>query len=332
MARSAARSVRRAARSDLRLADIFAITFPIFALVALGYGCVKAGVFKPSDMRVLGQYVLMIALPALLFNAVATRKIAEVIVPSYIAVFALGGLTTIAIVYIIATLQGTGPARRAIAVMGSACPNSAYIGFPMMLLVFPDLAGLILAMNLVVENFVLVPISFALLELSRPRQGSSLWSSAWHTLLSVLKRPLVIGLLSGMAVSVLGISIPATLSRVLEMTAASTSAIALFVIGGTLAGLPIVGNRLLAGQIVFGKLILHPAMVALFLYAIPHLGLPAPSPDLAAAVVLSAAVPMFGIYTIIAQDYGHGGLASLALLGTTVGSFLTLNALLALLT
>ncbi|WP_116597993.1 AEC family transporter [Primorskyibacter marinus] len=314
------------------MADIFAITFPIFALVALGYGCVRAGVFKPSDMRVLGQYVLMIALPALLFNAVATRKIAEVIVPSYIAVFALGGLTTIAIAYTIATLQGTGPARRAIAVMGSACPNSAYIGFPMMMLVFPDLAGLILAMNLVVENFVLVPISFALLELSRPRQGMSLWSSGWQTLQSVLRRPLVIGLLAGMVVSVLGISIPAALSRVLEMTAASTSAIALFVIGGTLAGLPIVGNRLLAGQIVLGKLVLHPAMTALCVLAVPLLGLPALSSDLATAVVISAAVPMIGIYTIIAQDYGHEGLASLALLAATVGAFLTLNGLLILLT
>ncbi|SMC51263.1 AEC family transporter [Primorskyibacter flagellatus] len=314
------------------MADIFAITFPIFALVALGYGCVRARVFKPSDMRVLGQYVLMIALPALLFNAVATRKIAEVIVPSYIAVFALGGLATIAIVYILVTLQGTGPARRAIAVMGSACPNSAYIGFPMMLLVFPDLAGLILAMNLVVENFVLVPISFALLELSRPRQGMSLWSSGWQTLQSVLRRPLVIGLLAGMVVSVLGVSIPPALSRVLEMTAASTSAIALFVIGGTLAGLPIVGNRLLAGQIVFGKLILHPAMTALCVLAVPLLGLPALSSDLATAVVISAAVPMIGIYTIIAQDYGHEGLASLALLAATVGAFLTLNGLLILLT
>lgn len=327
-----ARSAKRAAGSDPRLADIFAITFPIFALVALGYGCVGMGIFKSPDMRVLGKYVLNIALPALLFNAVATRKIADVIMPSYMAVFALGGLATIAIVYAIATLQGTGPARRAIAVMGSACPNSAYIGFPIMLLTFPDLAGLILAMNLVVENFLLVPISFALLELSRPRQGMSLWSSAWQTVLSVLRRPLVIGLLMGMAVSVLGISIPDAVSRVLEVTAASTSAIALFVIGGTLAGLPIVGNRLLAGQIVFGKLILHPAITALCLLAVPVFGLPALSSDLATAVVISAAVPMIGISTIIAQDYGHEGLASLALLGATIGAFLTLNALLILLT
>ncbi|WP_435312618.1 AEC family transporter [Primorskyibacter sedentarius] len=314
------------------MVDIFAITFPIFALVVLGYLCVYLKVFRTADMRVLGQYVLNIALPALLFNAVATRRMTEIILPSYVVVFALGGLATMLLAYGISMLHGTGPARRAIATMGSACPNSAYIGFPMMMLLFPDSAGLILAMNLVVENFLLVPLSFALLELSRPRKGMSLWSSARHTLVGVLRRPLVIGLLSGVAVSVMGLPIPEALSRMLEMTAASTSAIALFVIGGTLAGLPIVGNRLLAGQIVFGKLILHPAMVALFLLALPMLGLPPLSPDLAVAVILSAAVPMIGVYTIIAQDYGHEGLASLALLGTTVGSFVTLNLLLVLLT
>jgi malonate transporter and related proteins len=44
--------------------------------------------------------------------------------------------------------------------------------------------------------------------------------------------------------------------------------------------------------------------------------------------LLSAAMPMLGIYTILAQKHGHEEVAAAALLATTVVSFITLSALL----
>jgi malonate transporter len=40
-----------------------------------------------------------------------------------------------------------------------------------------------------------------------------------------------------------------------------------------------------------------------------------------------AAVPMLGIYPILAQKHGHDAMAAAAQLGTTVASFFTLTAL-----
>lgn len=311
---------------------ILTITFPIFALIGVGYWAVRAGLFAPSDMKVLGKYVLNIALPALLFNAVATRDLGEVLNLGYVIVFALGGLLTVALTFVWFTLQGTGPARRAIAVMGSTCPNSGFVGYPVMLLVFPDVAGVVLALNMVVENFLLIPLSLMLLEASRDRQGKSLLRIAGRIILGVLRRPMVIGLMLGLVVMLSGLPVPLMVTRLMDVLAASSSAIALFVIGGSLVGLPIVGQRVLAVQIVAGKLLLHPLMTALVLLTLPLIGLPLLSGDMAVAVVLSTAMPMFGIYTLLAQDYGHEGIASLALLGATAGAFFTLSALLAILT
>ena len=311
---------------------ILTITFPIFALIGVGYGAVRAGLFAPSDMKVLGKYVLNIALPALLFNAVATRDLGEVLNLGYVTVFALGGLLTVAVTYLWFTLQGTGPARRAIAVMGSTCPNSGFVGYPVMLLVFPDVAGVVLALNMVVENFLLIPLSLMLLEASRDRQGKSLLRIAGRIILGVLRRPMVIGLMLGLVVMLSGLPVPLMVTRLMDVLAASSSAIALFVIGGSLVGLPIVGQRVLAAQIVAGKLLLHPLMTALVLFTLPLVGLPLLSGEMVIAVVLSTAMPMFGIYTLLAQDYGHEGIASLALLGATAGAFFTLSALLAILT
>jgi hypothetical protein len=208
------------------------------------------------------------------------------------------------------------------------------VGYPLMLLLLPDTAGLILAMNLVIENFVLIPLTLLLLEGSRPRTGTGGMSArVWRLILDVLRRPMVLGLIAGVAVSLAGLSLPSGLTRLLDLLAQSTGAIALFVIGGSLVGLPIKGNRMLAAEIVAGKLIVHPALTALALVFLPTVtGLAITNPDLQMAVILSAAMPMFGIYALLAQDYGHEGIASLALLGATAGAFFTLTGLLAVLT
>ncbi len=311
--------------------DILSITFPIFAAIALGFASVRFGMFAESDMRIMGKYVQNIALPALLCAALVKRDLAEVLDISYMAVFAIGGVATIGAMYAILTLQSTGPARRAVGVMGASCPNSGFVGYPVMLLLFPDKAGIILALNFVVENFLLIPIGLVLLESSRDLTHKSRLRMLGALLLSILKRPLFVGLLAGMVIMLSGIDIPPAGIRLLDMLAASASALALFVIGGSLFGLPLKGNQVLATQIVIGKLVLHPALVALAAALLPMVGMPALGADMYKAVILSAAMPMFLIYTVFALDYGHEGVASIALVGATFGAFVTLSVLLAVL-
>lgn len=55
-----------------RLNGHLAITGPIYIATALGYVSTRSGLFvRAADMRVFGQFVIKLALPALLFNALA---------------------------------------------------------------------------------------------------------------------------------------------------------------------------------------------------------------------------------------------------------------------
>lgn len=314
------------------MADVLYITLPIFALIALGYGTVAFGLFRSADMKVLGAYVLHVAMPALLFRAVATRELSDVLHPGYLVAMALGGLATAGMIYAITAASGTGPARRAIAVMGATTPNSAFVGYPVLLLALPDIAGPVLALNFLVENFVMIPVALVLLEIARPRDGRGLARMVATILWNVVRKPFLIGLMLGLVVSVAGISVPAPVLRFTDILAASAGALALVVIGGTLHGLPIRGNRWLAGQIAAAKLLIHPAMVAAVVVILPVLGLPALAGDMHAAAILSAAMPMIGSFTVLAQSYGHEGIASISLLAATLMAFVTVTGLLALLT
>lgn len=310
------------------MSDILGITFPIYAAVVIGYTVVRIGWFKPQDMQVLGHYVLNLALPALLFNAVASRDLGEVLHPGYLLVMALGGLATIGVAWLWFSATAPDKPRRALAVMGATCPNSGFVGYPVLLLVLPDLAGVILALNFLVENVLIIPICLILMDLAAGRGGGSPLRLAGKVLLGLLKRPMVIGLLLGLAVSASGVDIPAPVSRVMAMLAASAAALSLMVIGGALVGLPMKGNKTLAAQIAAAKLLLHPAIVTLAVLVLPMLGLAALSDEMRIAAILSAAMPMFGIYTVLAQERGLGGAASIAMLAATSAAFVTLSALL----
>lgn len=314
------------------MSAILTITFPIYAAIAIGYGVVRKGWFSAADMRSFGKYVLNIALPALLFNAVASRDFSEVFHAGYLASYTLGSLATIVVAYVWFSATTQDKSRRAVAVMGSTCPNSGFIGYPLMLLTFPEIAGVVLALNFLVELVVLIPICLILMDGARDGEHSSALRQLGANVLSMAKRPMFIGLMLGLLVSALDFPLPGAFEHLVRIIAASASALSLIVIGGSLVGLPLKGNRMIAAQISAAKLLLHPAMVFLAVLAVPMLGFAPMTPELFAAVILSAAVSMLGVYPVLAQESGLEGLASITLLITTSLAFFTLSALLIVLT
>ncbi|PRX31204.1 hypothetical protein SAMN05216257_10416 [Meinhardsimonia xiamenensis] len=307
---------------------ILSITFPIFAVIALGYGVVRAGLFRPAEMEVLGRFVLNLALPALLFSAVASRPLGAVIDPAYMGLYAIAGVVTLVLVTAALRLLGVGPRRRAVAALGVACPNSGFVGYPMFLLVFPDLAGRILALNFLVEMVVMIPLSLMLLEAARQEGPASPLAALWRSFAGLFRRPMMLALLAGVAASAADLAMPAPAERALALLAQAAGAVSLIVIGGSLVGLPRKGNVVLAAQIAFGKLVVFPAIAIATLATAAALVLPLPEERMVAALILTAALPMFSIFPVLAQEYGQGGAASLAMLATTALSFFTLSGLL----
>lgn len=143
--------------------DILAITGPIYLCIAMGYASVRWGLFGADDIRVFGRFVIQIALPALLFNALAPRPIVEVANPAYLLAYGLGSVALLlSAVWWSRKYHRKGLTVAAYEAMGMSCSNSGYVGYPVMLLVFGPLGGVILALNLIVENMLVIPLLMAL--------------------------------------------------------------------------------------------------------------------------------------------------------------------------
>ncbi|TAH42350.1 MAG: AEC family transporter [Betaproteobacteria bacterium] len=307
--------------------DILALTTPIYVLILLGYVLTRLGLFAKAEMRVFGKFVINLALPALLFRALSQRELGDILNLTYLLGYFLGSLAMIGLGYLwFRRFAGQGPTASAIGAMGVSCSNSGYVGYPILLLTLAPVAGVSLALNMVVENLLIIPLLLFLAD--RERAGADKWRSLARSLARLARNPLILGMLAGLSVPLLGLTLPAPAIRTMDMLAAACSGLALFVVGGTLVGVPLQGFGMRLAPIVLGKLILHPMLVFLAISALPLLGFGAIDPTLVMAAVLLAAMPMMGIYPTLAQAYGQEEFSAVALLVTTFASFFTLSGVL----
>jgi malonate transporter and related proteins len=311
--------------------QILAITGPIYLVIALGFLAGHFGVFSKPDMRVLGTYVVKFALPALVFTALSQRSVNEILDVRYIVDYALGSLVVLLTAFAWGWWrQGKSFTLSALCGMGMSCSNSGYIGYPIAVqLVGPGTAAVGLAMCMVIENLLMIPLTLAMADHSdegggtgRPHWGRIVLKSLGQ----LARNPIILAMLGGFCVALLNLPVSPVLARTINMLAMSSTAVALFVIGGALVDLPLAGMRRDVSAIALGKLLLHPLMVGLMVWLLPPL-----DPALRVVPVVFASVPMLSIYPILAQKYGFEGFCAAALLLATVLSFVSISLILWLL-
>ncbi len=307
--------------------DILGITGPIYLAIALGYGATRRGVFSKSDMQVFGKFTLNVALPALLFNALSQRRIGEILNGQYLLAYAVGGMVMLLLgLFWARKVQGHSLSYSSMMAMGVSCPNSGFVGYPIMLLTWGPVAGVALALNMVIENLLLIPLLLAVAD-SDGGQARQWPKVLLQTLKNLTQNPMIWGIVGGFLFSLSGWAMPAPVGRTVDLFAQASAALSLFVIGGSLVGLKAEGLRGTVTPIVLGKLFLSP----LVMWAVLLWWVPIDDPALRGAALLTSALPMLGIFTILSQRHGHGAISAAALLVTTVVSFVSLSALLWLL-
>jgi len=310
---------------DPSMLHILSITAPIYLLIAVGYLAVRRGLFAAPELRIMGRFIIQIALPALLFRALATRPIGEVLNAGYLGAVTLGSAALFLAVFLLARRGRDKPAAEAaIHGVGASFPNSVYIGYPVALGLVGPVAGVALALNLVVENLILLPL---LLALAESGQGHSGAAAVRRSLAGLIRNPLILAILAGFAFALTGLTLPGPLLRAVDLLAQTVAALGLVVIGGSLVGLSTRGLVHDVGLVAAAKLLIHPLAVWGALWLMPPV-----DPALRTAAVAIAAAPMMGMFPILAQKYGLEGPAAAMMLGATLASFVTLPLVLGLVT
>lgn len=304
--------------------DIINITAPIFIIIALGYLTVRLKVIDPRHAKGMGSLVLKIALPALVFNAIADMPFEEVIRPYYLIIYGLGSLLAFVVGLILTKLiwkqDNVSAALNSTALSFS---NSAFIGYAVAAMVVgSSVAASYLSMGVIIENLLILPMLFIMAELNG-NSGKSLAGVLLGIAKNFTRNPLIISIVVSIVFSIFRLPIPSIVAGTIKMLTGAAAPVALFVIGMSLYGLELKGDLPKITTIGLGKLIVHPLMILLAISMISGGSLQ----DNYVAMLFASA-PVFSTIAIIGQHYGLVNRMSATVIVSTIGSFFSMSAVL----
>lgn len=304
--------------------DIINITAPIFIIIALGYLCVRIKAIDPKHAKGMGSLVLNIALPALMFNAIADMPFQEVILPHYLFTYALGSfmafMVGIMLTKVIWRQDNVSAALNSTALSFS---NSAFIGYAVVSMVIgTDKAASYLSMGVIIENLLILPMLFIMADMNHA-SNKSLASVLLGIGKNFTRNPLIIALVVSVIFSIYSIPVPQVVAQTAKILTGAAAPVALFVIGMSLYGLEVKGDLPKITTIGLGKLVLHPLMILLAITLIPGGTLEGKY-----VAMLFASAPVFSTIAIIGQHYGLVSRMSAIVIVSTIGSFFSMSAVL----
>lgn len=306
--------------------SVLGVIAPVFLIIAAGYVATRSAYFEPGALKGLGAFVFKVAMPALILSAITRAPLGETINHGYLLGY--GGATFAIFLLGYAAhrrLGGYGISPSAVRALGMCGSNTGFMGYPIAVMVVGPAAAAAFAQNMLVESILILPAAITLAEVgmgaSRSRRGL-----ARTILVSLARNPLMVAMVIGGAYAASGLPVPAPAAKSLSLVGAVGAPLALFAVGGSLAGIRTDNLPEGIGWIVAGKLLLHPALVALVLWFTPGI-----DPATFACGVIFAGAPILTLYPIIAGRFGEGKLGAVAMFLATVGSAVTLSVILGLL-
>lgn len=202
--------------------------------------------------------------------------------------------------------------------------STGYIGLPLVMVAFGDAALVPGIVGAVITGAVFLPFGIILAELDK---GGGTANVIRAPLAGVLRNPVLLATVAGLAVSAMGVTVPQPAARLCEILGGAFIPCALFAAGLFMVGFSAKGDGREIGWLVFVKLVLHPLITWWLAYHV--LGLTGVLPAIA---VLQAALPSGVPVFVLAQQYKtFVGRSNAVIVISTALSVFTLSALLVML-
>lgn len=297
----------------------------VFALVAIGYALAWRDILQEGAGEALGDFVVAVAIPALLFRTLSQADFGSVKPLTLWAAY----FTSIVCTWVVATMtirRGFGRDARSgvVAGLSASFSNLLLLGLPITFALFGQAGTETLSLILAIHLPIMMTVSVILNERAEILDGlreqqTGLWTTLRRIIASLMSNPLILGILAGVIWRFLPVDLPEFLGELINRLAAVAGTLALISLGLSLHRFGIARNVPQAATMTALKLLLMPCFATLISLAI---GL---SPLQAEIVIVAAAMPTGVNPYLLATRFGTGeAIASNTLLLSTLVAPLTL--------
>jgi predicted permease len=277
------------------LDPVFGAAFPVFALVGCGVLAGRFRLINPGSSEALNRFVYAFALPALLFLAVYRGSLEEILSGAFLFGVVAATLGTALAGFALSYFWWkAAPAESVLRGLNASFANTGYLGIPLVSVAYGPKAALPAALATVATNIVSFALAIACLEmLAHPRGGG-----VGRALAGVARSPLIWPIALAIVAVWLHITVPVPVERFLGLLSAAAGPCALFAIGLFVSQLSIREGFAASWPTTALKLVLHPALMALFAYHLLAL-----DPFWAKVSVVCASLPLGATAFVLAQRY-----------------------------
>jgi malonate transporter len=305
------------------LNSVINAAFPVFALILIGYIAARRRILSDQASQHLNSYVVWLALPALLFHAMATVSWQELNqIPFILA--STGGMLATFFIFMVWQRRRFSLPDNSVASLSASYSNAGYMGLPLCMLAYGQAGIIPVIITMILTACVLFALSIVCLETGLNKHGS-IWTSMRHTGVALGKNPLIVSPLAGMALSGLGIALPAPLAELTRLLGSSASPCALVTIGLFLAQTRSIRPHPALGAVLFMKMLFLPAATAFLAFIVFDM-----PPVQREAAVLLAALPIgTGPFMLATMYQRDTHLVSQSIFISTVLSVISVSVLLA---
>ena len=298
---------------------------PIFGLILAGYACHRMGLLGDAATDQLNAFVVWLALPAVLFGAMAQITWAEIDHPGFLAAVGGGMVATYALSLGLDRRRHARLADASIEGLDAAYPNTGFMGVPLCLAVFGT-AGLPPAVIATLFASLLLGVAIALIEIDLQAERN-LGRTVRKVAVSLARNPIIVAPLAGMLVAALGIHLSSPVLRFTTLLGGAASPCALVTLGLFLAQARSAAPAGVVARLVGLKLVVQPAVTAALAFGV--FGMP---PLWSHTAVILSALPIGTGPFMLAKHYDReAGVTSRAILFSTVLSIGTISFLISVL-
>ncbi len=303
---------------------VFEIVLPLFALVGCGYLFARFALISDAGLRGLTRFVLYLAIPSLLFRTMAggalNRQLdLDVLFAYYLTAFAIFALGLLLARYLLLRTAREQPLLGLSACFG----NVILMGTPVIYTAFGEDGMVPFLLIATFHSIFLLTLTTLILESFQGSDGGYL-AAGGKALGALLRNPVVLSILAGIAFGLTGWALPRPVDRFAELLAGAAAPAALVALGGSLAAFRVAGELRQSAVLVCVKTLLHPLLawtVAAQVFAL--------APLQVTVITIVAALPTGATVFVMAREYDAAvpAVSTTVLLSTGL-SMLTLAALL----
>jgi predicted permease len=303
--------------------EVFLQTLPFFLLIGLGFVAGKTGFFSAEATAFLTKFVFYFALSSLLFRFTSQVAVADLFNGPAMLAYLAASATHYAIMVGLALLRGHRLDEAGFEGHAAVHGNIGFIGIPMLGSLLGHEAVGVIVLLIFVDMTVFATLVVILVSLGQ--HGQVTRASGATVLRGLVKNPMIISIVLGVAWSATRLPMPEPAARFFDILGAAATPGALFAIGCSLAYKRI-EDPATAVWLSAGKLVLHPIFVfvgAVLLFSV--------DPFTASVMIAAASLPVAGNIYVLAQHYDvFPERISAAILVSTAASIVTVPIVLAL--